>query len=82
MSQTGTTPNKQWQNLNVNIHKNAHGVTKLTNEEAPQVRVVFQGELKKRFDAIKRHYCIEGNAEMIRLLVALKYEDLKKEGKI
>ncbi len=54
----------------------------MTNEDAPQVRVVFQGELKKRFDAIKRHYCIEGNAEMVRLLVALKYEDLKKEGKV
>jgi hypothetical protein len=54
-----------------------------TNKEtAPQVRVVFQGELKKRFEAIKRYYCIENNAEMVRLLVSLKYEDLKKEGRI
>ncbi len=54
----------------------------MTNQDAPQVRVVFQGELKKRFDAIKRYYCIEGNAEMVRLLISLKYEDLKKEGKV
>jgi hypothetical protein len=53
-----------------------------TNKEAPQVRVVFQGELKKRFEAIKGYYCIENNAEMVRLLVSLKYEDLKKEGRI
>jgi hypothetical protein len=53
-----------------------------TNKEAPQVRVVFQGELKKRFEAIKGYYCIENNAEMVRLLVTLKYEDLKKEGRI
>ncbi|MCL5876753.1 MAG: hypothetical protein M1540_02965 [Candidatus Bathyarchaeota archaeon] len=53
-----------------------------TNNEASQVRVVFQGELKKRFEAVKRHYCIENNAEVVRLLVSLKYEDLKKEGRI
>jgi hypothetical protein len=57
-------------------------MAKGTNKEAPQVRVVFQGELKKRFEAIKSYYCIENNAEMVRLLVTLKYEDLKKEGQI
>ncbi len=66
----------------LNNTKKAHGVIKMTNKDAPQVRVVFQGELKKRFDAIKHYYCIEGNSEMVRLLVSLKYEELKKEGKV
>ncbi|MGD6809606.1 MAG: hypothetical protein ACQCN3_07910 [Candidatus Bathyarchaeia archaeon] len=57
-------------------------MTSETNNESPQVRVVFQGELKKRFEAIKKYYCIENNAELVRLLVTLKYEDLQKEGRI
>ena len=51
-----------------------------TKDDAPQVRVVFEGELKKRFEAVKRYYGIERNADLIRMLVTLKYEDLKKEG--
>ncbi|MGF3573542.1 MAG: hypothetical protein ACQXXG_09020 [Candidatus Bathyarchaeia archaeon] len=50
--------------------------------EAPQVRVVFEGEMRKRFEAVKRYYGLEKNADLVRLLVTLKYEELKKEGKI
>jgi hypothetical protein len=50
--------------------------------DAPQVRVVFEGELRKRFEAVKRYYGIAQNADLIRMLVTLKYEDLKKEGRI
>jgi len=53
-----------------------------TNDDAPQVRVVFEGELRKRFEAVKRYYGIERNADLIRMLVTLKYEDLKKEGRV
>jgi hypothetical protein len=48
----------------------------------PQVRVVFDGEIRKRFEAVKRYYGVERNADLIRLLVTLRYEELKKEGKI
>lgn len=51
-------------------------------DDAPQVRVVFEGELRKRFEAVKRYYGVERNADLIRMLVTLKYEDLKKEGRI
>jgi len=46
--------------------------------KAPQVRVVFDGEMKKRFLAVKRHYGLEKNADLIRLLVTLKYEEITK----
>ncbi len=52
------------------------------DKEAPQVRVVFEGEMKKRFEAIKRYYGLEKNADLVRLLITLRYEELKKEGKI
>ncbi len=52
------------------------------HDDAPQVRVVFEGELRNRFEAVKRYYGIARNADLIRMLVTLKYEDLKKEGRI
>jgi len=51
-------------------------------KEAPQVRVVFEGEMRKRFESVKRYYGLEKNADLVRLLVTLRYEELKKEGKI
>lgn len=44
-------------------------------DEPRQARVEFKGELGKRFEAIKRYYCITNNAELVRLLVTLRYED-------
>jgi hypothetical protein len=52
------------------------------DEPAPQVRVIFEGEMRKKFETIKHFYGLEKNADLIRLLVTLKYEDLKKEGRI
>jgi hypothetical protein len=54
----------------------------IDEKEAPQVRVVFEGEMRKRFEAVKRYYGLEKNADLVRLLVTLRYEELKKEGKI
>jgi len=54
----------------------------MDQDEESQVRVVFQGDLRKRFEAVKRYYSLENNAELVRLLVTLRYEELKKEGKI
>ena len=51
-------------------------------EAPPQVRVVFEGEMRKKFETVKHYYGLEKNADLIRLLVTLKYEDLKKEGRI
>jgi hypothetical protein len=51
-------------------------------ESPPQVRVVFEGEMRKKFESVKRYYGLEKNADLIRLLVTLKYEDLKKDGRI
>lgn len=50
--------------------------------EPPQVRVIFEGEMRKRFESVKRYYGLEKNADLIRLLVTLRYDELKKEGKI
>jgi hypothetical protein len=65
-----------------NRHKKVQDVTKMDQDEESQVRVVFQGDLRKRFEAVKRYYSLENNAELVRLLVTLRYEELKKEGKI
>ena len=52
------------------------------DDSAPQVRVIFEGEMRKKFESVKRFYGLEKNADLIRLLVTLKYEDLKKEERI
>lgn len=54
----------------------------IKESQSPQVRVVFEGEMRKRFESIKRYYGLEKNADLVRLLVTLRYEELKKEGKI
>jgi len=46
--------------------------------KSEQVRVVFEGEMGKRFEAVKRHYGLQKNADLIRLLVTLKYEEITK----
>jgi len=47
-------------------------------EKPPQVRVVFEGEMAKRFNTVKRFYGLQKNADLIRLLVTLKYEEITK----
>jgi hypothetical protein len=57
-------------------------MTETEESNAPQVRVVFEGEMRKRFETVKRYYGLEKNADLIRLLITLRYEELKKEGKL
>jgi len=46
------------------------------SEETFQVRVVFEGDMARKFAAIKKRYGIESNADLIRLLVTLEYEKI------
>jgi hypothetical protein len=54
----------------------------MTKEKPPQVRVVFEGDMRHRFENIKKFYGLEKNADMIRLLVTERFEELKKQGLI
>ena len=45
-------------------------------KESKQVAVMLEGEVKKRFDAIKSHYGLAKNADLLRLLITLKCEEL------
>jgi hypothetical protein len=53
-----------------------------TKEKPPQVRVVFADEMKDRFDNVKKFYGLQKNADLVRLLVTQKFEELKKQGSI
>jgi hypothetical protein len=50
----------------------------VSEEEKIQVGVVLEGEVKKRFEAIKRYYGLEKNADLIRVLLKERYEQLKE----
>jgi hypothetical protein len=41
--------------------------------------VILEGEAKKRFDAIKHYYGTEKNADLIRVLLKDRYEELKRD---
>jgi hypothetical protein len=46
-------------------------------EDKIQLGVVLEGEVKKRFEAIKKYYGLQKNADLIRLLLTEKYEELR-----
>jgi hypothetical protein len=46
------------------------------NDKPPQVKLIFEGILRKRFEAVKRYYGVERNADLIRMLVTLRYEEV------
>jgi len=48
----------------------------MKKEKPPQVRVVFDGIMRERFEKIKRYYGLQKNADLIRLLVTEKHEKL------
>ena len=48
-------------------------------QKAPQVRVVFEGEMAHRFNTVKEFYGFQKNADLIRLLVTLKYEEISQK---
>ncbi len=47
-------------------------------KKPPQVRVIFEGDMEKRFEVVKEFYGFQKNADLIRLLVTLKYEEIMK----
>jgi len=51
-------------------------------ENKIQLGVVLEGVVKKRFEAIKKYYGLEKNADLVRLLIIQKCEELEKERKI
>ncbi len=48
----------------------------------PQVKVIFDGELQEKFEAVKRHFGVRNNTDLLRLLITMKYDELKKAGEI
>lgn len=44
------------------------------------VRLDLEGELLRKFLAIKGRYGFESSADTVRLLISLEYERMKKEG--
>lgn len=42
------------------------------------VRVLFKGEMALRFEIVKKFYGLQKNADLLRLLVTLKYEEITK----
>jgi len=48
----------------------------MKKEKPPQVRVVFDGVMRERFEKVKTYYGLQKNADLIRLLVTEKHEEL------
>jgi len=48
----------------------------------PSAKVVFEGELEKRVEALRTHYGIKNYTELIRMLITTKYDELRKSGEI
>jgi hypothetical protein len=44
-----------------------------------RIGLTLEGELLKRFQAIKRKWCMEANADIIRMLITNEYDRVKKE---
>jgi len=45
-------------------------------KETEQVRLVLDGEMLRRFRAIKKRYGLQSNADVVRLLITLEYDDI------
>jgi len=41
-----------------------------------QIRVLLKGEMARRFNAIKDAWGLENNAEVVRMLITQKYEEI------
>ncbi len=41
-----------------------------------RISIVLQGEIAKKFEAIKRRYGFESSADLFRLLVSEKYDEM------
>jgi len=46
-----------------------------------QIRVLLEGEMAKRFNAIKDKWGLENNAEVVRMLITMKYEEIISRSK-
>jgi hypothetical protein len=45
-------------------------------EEKISFSMTFEGEVAKRFDAVRKYYGLENNTEVIRILLYEKYKQL------
>jgi len=41
-----------------------------------QIRVLLKGEMARRFNTIKDSWGLENNAEVVRMLITQKYEEI------
>jgi hypothetical protein len=73
---------------NVYIHFNTKGVNQSEIEMGrerkgpPSAKIVFEGELEKRVEALRIHYGIKNYTELIRMLITTRYDELRKAGEI
>jgi len=51
----------------------------MTEEEKIQIRLDLEGELAKKFNAIKRDKGLENNTDVIRLLITEASKEIPKE---
>ena len=47
------------------------------DELSVKIGIVLQGEMAKKFEKIKRKYGLQSNADLLRLLVSQKYEEIQ-----
>ena len=45
-------------------------------KETLQIKVTLTGDMIRRFQAIKKRYGLESNADVVRLLITLEYEKI------
>ena len=46
------------------------------NQEAIRIGLTLEGEMKKRFLAIKHHWGLENNTDVVRMLITREYEKI------
>jgi hypothetical protein len=49
----------------------------MSNDDKPvQFRLKLEDEMAQRFNFIKKHYGLESNADLVRLLITMEFNDL------
>ncbi len=51
----------------------------MNEEDAINVRVEFRGEMKKKFEEVKKFLGMENSTDVLRFLVNAKHNEISKE---
>lgn len=52
---------------------------KKMKDDELNLRITLEGEMLNRFKALKRRYGINSGADLVRLLITQKYDEIRKE---